>query len=156
MKSILTLLILLSAMLAHAQRVQLAWDASPSPGITHYRIHYGTNGATYTLVTNVGFRLSCAVQLPHPGRWCFAVTAVDAQGLESPFSNQVQWEGKPVAPVLHGESFVRLTPVIECSTNLVNWSTIKGAATWLPATNAMEFFAARRLLIERVQKVSEP
>lgn len=156
MKSILTLLILLSAMLAHAQRVQLAWDASPSPGIIHYRIHYGTNGATYTLVTNVGLRLSCAVPLPHRGRWYFAVTAVDAQGLESPFSNQVQWEAKPTAPVMQGELFVRLTPVIERSTNLVHWKTFEGEATWLPATNAMEFFATRRLLIERVQKVSEP
>lgn len=156
MKPILTIVVLAVALVASGQSVKLAWDASPSPGITHYQIHYGTNGANYTLVTNVGLALSCAVQLPHPGRWCFAVTAVDAQGLESPFSNQVQWEAKPVAPVMQGELFVRLVPVIERSTNLVQWKTFEGEATWLPATNAMEFFATRRLLIERVQKVGEP
>jgi hypothetical protein len=94
--------------------------------------------------------------LPHTGRWFFAAPAVDVNGIESPFSNQIQWEAKPAAPVVHGESFVRLTPVIEHSTNLVNWRSVEGEATWIPATNAMEFFATRRLLIERVQKASEP
>ena len=156
MKPILTILIVGWALVAPAQRVKLAWDASPSPGITHYRIHFGTNGASYSYVTNVGLVRTQTVVLPHSGRWFFAATAVDANGLESPFSNQAQWEAKPVAPVMLGESFVRLTPVIERSTNLVNWRSIDGEATWIPATNAMEFFATRRLLIERVQRVGEP
>lgn len=156
MKQVLTILILLSALIVHAQKVRLAWDASPSPGVVGYRIHFGTNGANYTLVTNVGLVRTQTVVLPHTGRWFFAATAVDSNGLESPFSNQIQWEAKPAAPVVHGESFVRLTPVIERSTNLVNWLSEKGEATWIPATNAMEFFAARRLLIERVQRVNEP
>ena len=156
MKPILTILIVGWALVAPAQRVKLAWDASPSPGITHYRIHFGTNGASYSYVTNVGLVRTQTVVLPHSGRWFFAATAVDANGLESPFSNQAQWEAKPVAPVMLGESFVRLTPVIERSTNLVNWRSIDGEATWIPATNAMEFFATRRLLIEGVQRVGEP
>ena len=156
MKTILTILMLTWALVAPAQRVKLAWDASPSLGITHYRIHYGTNGASYSYVTNVGLVRTQTVVLPHSGRWFFAATAVDANGLESPFSNQTQWEAKPAAPVLLGESFVRLTPVIERSTNLVNWRSVEGEATWIPATNAMEFFATRRLLIERVQRVGEP
>ena len=156
MKPILTILILAWALVAPAQRVKLAWDASPSPGITHYRIHFGTNGANYTLVTNVGLVRTQTVVLPHTGRWSFAATAVDANGLESPFSNQVEWDAKPTAPVVQSETWVRLTPVIERSTNLVNWRSIEGEATWIPATNAMEFFATRRLLIERVQRVGEP
>lgn len=156
MKRALTILILLSATLVHAQSVKLAWAASPSPDVVGYRIHYGTNGANYILVTNVGLVRTQTVALPHTGRWFFAATAVDANGIESPFSNQVQWEAKPVAPVMLGESFVRLTPVIERSTNLVSWRSVEGEATWIPATNAMEFFATRRLLIERVHKVSEP
>ena len=136
--------------------VRIAWDASPSPGITHYRIYFGTNAGNYSFVTNVGLVRTQTVVLPHTGRWFFAATAVDANGMESPFSNQVQWEAKPVAPVVHGESFVRLTPVIERSTNLANWRSVEGEATWIPATNAMEFFASRRLLIERVQRVNEP
>lgn len=156
MKRLLTILILLSATLVHAQKVRLAWDASPSPDVISYRIHFGTNGANYTLVTNVGLVRTQTVVLPHTGRWFFAATAVDANGLESPFSNQVEWDAKPTAPVVQSETWVRLTPVIERSTNLVNWRSIEGEATWIPATNAMEFFATRRLLIERVQRVGEP
>ena len=155
MKQMLTILILLNATLVHAQKVRLAWDASPSPGVVGYRIHFGTNAGNYSFVTNVGLVRTQTVVLPHTGRWFFAATAVDANGMESPLSNQVQWEAKPVAPVVLGESYVRLTPAVERSTNLVNWQRLEGEATWIPATNTMEFFATRQLLIERVQKVSE-
>ncbi len=156
MKRLLTILILLSATLVHAQKVRLAWDASPSPDVVGYRIHFGTNAGNYSFVTNVGLVRTQTVVVPHTGRWFFAATAVDANGMESPFSNQVQWEGKPVAPVVQSETWVRLTPVIERSTNLVSWKYFEGEATWIAATNEMEFFATRRLLIERVQRVNEP
>ena len=156
MKRLVTILILLSATLVHAQKVRLAWDASPSPDVVSYRIHFGTNAGNYSFVTNVGLVRTQTVVVPHTGRWFFAATAVDANGVESDFSNQVQWEAKPVAPVVQSETWVRLTPVIERSTNLVSWQNFEGEATWIAATNTMEFFATRRLLIERVQKVSEP
>ena len=156
MKPILTTLILGWALIAPAQRVKLAWDASPSPGVVGYRIHFGTNAGNYSYVTNVGLVRTQTVVVPDTGRWFFAATAVDANGLESDFSNEVQWEAKPVAPVILGESYARLTPVIERSTNLVSWQNFEGEATWIAATNTMEFFATRQLLIERVQKVSEP
>jgi hypothetical protein len=58
---------------------------------------------------------------------------------------------------LHGETWVRLVPVLQRSTNLVNWVPFAGAATWLPATNAQEFFWSERLTIESVQLVpAEP
>ena len=157
MKTSLTVLILLWAALSSAQpKVTLAWDASPSPEVVGYRIYFGTNAGNYSFATNVGLVLTQRVVLPHTGRWFFAATALDAHGAESPFSNQVEWEAKPVAPVVHDETWVRLTPVIERSTNLVNWASVAGEATWLPATNALEFFATRRLEIERVQRVREP
>ncbi len=156
MKMTTAILILLSATLGHAQKVRLTWEASPSPDVVGYRIHFGTNAGNYSFVTNVGLVRTQTVLLPHTGRWFFAATAVDANGMESPFSNQVQWEAKPAAPVMRGESFVRLTPVIERSTNLVSWQNFEGEATWIAATNAMEFFATRRLLIEQVQRVNQP
>jgi hypothetical protein len=156
MQRVLAILILLSAVLGQAQTVTLAWNASPSPGVVGYRIHFGTNGANYTFVTNVGLTLTQTVVLPHPGRWFFAATAVDHNGIESEFSNGVEWEAKPIAPVVQSESWVRLTPVIERSTNLVEWTTFNGEATWIAATNAMEFFTTRRLLIEHVQRVKQP
>ncbi len=156
MKRWLTILMVLCAAMVHAQQVTLAWDASPSPDVTAYRIYFGTNGGNYPFVTNAGLVRTQTVVLPHTGRWFFAATAVDASGLESDFSNMVAWESKPAAPVVRSETWVRLTPVIERSTNLVNWVSFTGEATWIAATNPMEFFATRRLLIERVQRVSQP
>ena len=156
MKAMLTFLLATLTTLALAQKVTLAWDASPSPDVVGYRIHFGTNAGNYSFVTNVGLVRTQTVVLPHTGRWFFAATAVDANGVESPFSNQVQWEAKPVAPIVQSETWVRLTPVIERSTNLVSWQNFEGDATWIPATNTMEFFATRRLLSEQVQRVNEP
>jgi hypothetical protein len=156
MKWFWTWLVLLSVTVLPAQSVTLAWDASPSPEVTNYRIYFGTNAGHYSFVTNAGLVRTQTVVVPHTGRWFFAATAMDANGLESAFSNEVQWEAKPVAPVVQSETWVRLTPVIERSTNLVTWRSIEGEATWIAATNTMEFFATRRLLIERVQRVNEP
>lgn len=156
MKRWLTMLMVLSVVTARAQTVALAWDASPSPGVVGYRIYFGTNAGQYVLTADVGAALAATVRLPHPGRWFFTATAVDGSGLESNFSNVVEWVAKPTPPVLHGETWVRLTPVLERSTNLVAWTEFAGEATWMQATNVMEFFRLQRLGIERVQRVSEP
>ena len=156
MKLILTTLILLCAALAHAQSVTLSWDPSPSAGVTHYRIYFGSSSRNYSGVTDAGLALQQTVVLPHSGRWFFAATAVDANGGESDFSNEVQWEAKPASPVLHGETLVRLSPVIECSTNLVDWQSVVGEPSWFRATNQMEFFTTRRLLIEHVVLADGP
>lgn len=75
---------------ASPQSVVLTWDASPASAVSYYRIHFGTNGANYSFVTNVGLVLMQTVILPHRDQWFFAVTAVDANGLESPYSDQAQ------------------------------------------------------------------
>ena len=156
MKWFWTILLLAWGCAMNAQNVTLAWDASPSVGVGGYRIYYGLQAGSYLFWTNAGLVLTQTVVLPHPGRWFFAATAVSTNGIESAFSNEVEWEARPSAPVVHGETWVRLTPVIERSTNLVSWQNFEGEATWIAATNAMEFFATRRLLIERVQRVSQP
>ena len=140
----------------HAQSVTLSWDPSPTPNVTHYRIYFGTSSRNYSSVTDAGLALKQTVVLPHSGRWFFAATVVDANGGESDFSNEVVWEAKPSPPTLHGETWVKLSPVIECSTNLVNWHGVVGEPTWFRATNRQEFFATRRLLIERIQVVDQP
>ena len=152
----LTTLILLCATLVHAQSVTLSWDPSPARDVVSYRIYFGTSSRSYTCVTNASLVLKQTVVLPHTGRWFFAATAVDANGCESDFSNEVEWEAKPAPPGLRGETWVRLSPVIECSTNLVDWQSVVGEPTWFRATNQMEFFATRRLLIERVVLADGP
>ena len=156
MKHWLTFLLLLCAVVAPAQSVTLAWDASPSPEVTAYRIYFGTNAGNYSFATNAGLGLTQTVVLPHTGRWFFVATAVDANGLESDFSNMVQWEARPVPPVVSGEPWFRLLPDLWQSTNQVDWVSFKGEATWIAATNATEFFTMRGLLIERVQRVDQP
>jgi hypothetical protein len=135
---------------ADAQRVTLAWDASPSAAVAGYRVYWGTNARAYCCLTNAGLALTQAVVLPHGGRWFFAATAYDTNGLESDFSNEVSWESKPTPPVMAGETWVRLAPVFGRSTNLVAWGVVTGTPSWFPATNRAEFFRVNRLLMERV------
>jgi hypothetical protein len=136
--------------LARSQTVTLAWDASPSAAVAGYRVYWGTNSRAYCCVTNAGLALTQAVALPHRGRWFFAATAYDTNGLESDFSSEVSWEYRPQPPVMAGETWVRLTPVLGLSTNLTSWGSVTGVASWFPATNRMEFFRINRLLMERV------
>ena len=156
MRRLLTIFILLCATALHAQSVTLAWDASPSPSVAGYHVYYGTNSRSYSFATNAGLVRTQVVMLPHTGRWFFAVTATDAIGMESEFSNEVEWEAKPMPPLMQGESWVRLSPVIERSTNQVDWVNTTGAPTFFAATNGAEFFTTRRLVIENVQRVIEP
>jgi len=150
-------LILLSlpflAGLALAQSVILAWDASTSSDVTGYRIYYGTSTGNYMFVTNAGLVLTQTVVLPHSGRWFFAATAYETNHLESPFSTEVQWESRPQPPVLAGGNVVRICPVIERSTNLVDWAAAAGEPTFIAATNTAEFFRTTRLTIEKVKRV---
>ena len=150
MKLFWTILILAWAATAGAQQLTLAWDASASTNVVGYRLYYGTNTRSYQFVTNTGPALTQSVLLPHRGRWFFAATAYDTNGLESDFSNEVSWESKPTAPVMAGKTWVRLTPVFGRSTNLAAWGSVTGEATWFPATNRAEFFRVNRLLMERV------
>ena len=146
----LVAVVLAGAGLANGETVTLAWDASVSTNVAGYRIYYGTNSRAYFCVTNAGLVLTQAVVLPHRGRWFFAATAYDTNGLESDFSSEVSWESKPAPPVMAGKTWVRLTPVFGRSTNLVAWGSVTGEATWFPATNRAEFFRVNRLLMERV------
>ena len=155
MKWVLTWLVLAGALGLRAQSVTLAWNASPSPEVTGYRVYYGTNSRSYSVVTNAGLVLTQSVVLPHLGRWFFAATAYDALGLESEFSNEVEWEAKPGSPLVQGERVVRLSPVIERSTNQVDWSSLTGAPTFLAATNRTEFFRAQRLVVEDARVVRD-
>ena len=150
MRRLWTILLLLWAAAAGAQTVTLAWDPSPSGDVAGYRLYWGTNTGAYEFVTNGGLVLTQSVVLPHGGRWFFAATAIGTNGLESDFSSEVSWESKPVPPVMAGKAWVRLAPVFGQSTNLANWGSVTGEATWFPATNRAEFFRVNGLLMERV------
>lgn len=138
--------------LARGETVTLAWDASASGSVAGYRVYWGTNSRAYCCVTNAGLVLTQAVVLPHSGRWFFAATAYDTNGLESDFSSEVSWESKPAPPVMAGEAWVRVTPIIEWSTNQVDWMSAAGEASFFSATNGVELFRTGELVIEQVQR----
>ena len=122
MKWVWTMVFLAWAVSAGAERLTLAWDASPSVAVAGYRVYWGTNSRAYCCVTNAGLMLTQSVVLPHRGRWFFAATAYDTNGLESDFSSEVSWESKPLPPAMAGKAWVRLAPVFGRSTNLAAWA----------------------------------
>lgn len=83
-------------------KVTLAWNAETDPTVTGYNIYQGVASRTYTNMINAGNATSIAVEMPRGITNYFAVTAYDAAGLESTFSNEVTIDDTnniPVAPV---------------------------------------------------------
>lgn len=76
--------------------VQLAWTPpvlSPTNApVTFYRVYLGTGSGQYTTMTNVGNVTNITLVLPLRGAtYFFAITATDSNGLQSPFSNEVNY-----------------------------------------------------------------
>ena len=72
--------------------VMLAWDASPEPDVTGYRIHYGSEPGLYTSVVDVGTALSGVVHGLVAGRqYYFAACAYNTSGVAGPFSTEVSY-----------------------------------------------------------------
>ncbi len=68
----------------------LAWDANPvEDNVTGYRVYYGTASRDYSGTVDAGLQIAQTVTgLPNAHVY-FAVTAYNAAGLESDFSNEV-------------------------------------------------------------------
>ncbi len=72
-----------------AADVTLAWDASPQPEVTGYNLYYGTAPGQYSNYVVCGNVTICTVTSLAAGTYYFAVTAYDASGGQSGFSNEV-------------------------------------------------------------------
>ena len=136
-----------------AESVTLSWRANTETNLVGYRVYAGTNSRQYQICIPTALVTTQRVDLPVSGRWFFAVSATNRVGRESAYSTEVVLEPRPEAPVIDGRPWVKLTPVIERSTNQTNWASVPAAPTWLLATNVQEFFTTRRLEIERVERV---
>jgi len=74
---------------ADSPGVQLVWNAIQNEGIISYNVYYGTQSGVYTYSQNCGDLNSFLVRGLNPGQvYYFVVTAVDAYGDESPYSNE--------------------------------------------------------------------
>lgn len=84
-----------------APSVQLGWN--PVPSVSVYRLYYGVGSRQYTNMTSVGNVTNSSLTLPARGvAFFFAVTAVDSNGLESQFSNEITYTAPspPAAPAM--------------------------------------------------------
>jgi len=85
---LVALLVCGSALEASAVNVELAWDPSPEPLVTGYRLYYGTSSWNYTNVVDAGNRTNYTVTGLNAGTtYYFAATAYTSAGDESTFSN---------------------------------------------------------------------
>jgi hypothetical protein len=83
------LLFLFTFSQAMAADVSLAWDASISPDITQYNVYIGNTSGVYGTPITIGNQTTYTVTGLTSGTYYFAVTALDADGNESDFSNEV-------------------------------------------------------------------
>jgi hypothetical protein len=80
---------LCSCLPAGAADVSLAWEPSTSPNISGYKLYIGNVPRTYAAPITLGNQTAYTVTGLGTGTWYFAVTAFDANGSESNFSNEV-------------------------------------------------------------------
>lgn len=85
----------------------LAWDASVSPEVVGYFLYTGNASRVYNNTRDVGNVLSVAVtNLAYGTTYWFTVTAYDAYGVESPYSNEVSY-----SPVQKTNRMVQIQPL---------------------------------------------
>jgi hypothetical protein len=80
--------------------VTLAWNASPSDGVTGYRLYYGSDKGTLSETADAGTNLILTIQLTPGPTYYFGVVAHDAGGHESPLSNEVSYKFPPAVNTL--------------------------------------------------------
>ena len=83
-------LLMLSTGSASAAGLTLAWDPSPSTGVTGYVVSWGTGSGVYTSTLDVGNTLTTPVPgLSDGTNYYFAVQAYNASFVTSAYSNEV-------------------------------------------------------------------
>lgn len=105
--------------------VTLAWNPSTGTNVAGYNIYYGVASRVYTNAVPVGNVTNTTVTLPAYGvRYYFAATALDAQGLESVYSDEVSWMAGATVPTNYTVSVT-----VQQSPDMTNWISV----TNLPA-----------------------
>jgi hypothetical protein len=139
----------LSATVQAGQGVAIAsWNPSPSPTVVGYNIYYGAASGTYTNLINAGNTTNATVSgLTAGTTYYFAITAYTSTGIQSSFSSEVSYTAVKPGSVITSNNVVigpsKLLPngqfqltinggvsgqsyVLLASTNLVNWTPIRG------------------------------
>ena len=83
------LVVICSCAGAWAADVPLVWDPSVSTNIAGYKVYVGTTSGTYGAPILIGNQTTYLVPKLSGGTYYFAVTAIDVDGNESDFSNEI-------------------------------------------------------------------
>ncbi len=129
----------LGSTLAHAAdsdptSVSLAWNPSPDTNVVGYRLYYGAVSGQYTNSVLVGSTSATTITgLVNGTTYYFAITAHDAGGLESAFSNEVSYT----------VSFSRLQIAANTGAQMVlNIEGVTGQSYTIEATQDLKTWAA--------------
>lgn len=87
---------LLVGLSGHAADVKFAWDPNIETDLAGYRLYRGEQSRVYTDHVDVGNVTGYTWTVPD-GSWYFAATVYNTAGLESGYSNEVQWSSAPAA-----------------------------------------------------------
>ncbi len=128
--------LILSQLIA-AYTLTVAYDPSPSSDVVSYRIYWGTASGNYTNSAVVGNVLTASISgLKEMRRYYLAATAIDVDGTESVFSNEIQYlrpctlqiatsqNGPSTVLTITTTAYVGLQFTIQGSSNLTSWSTV--------------------------------
>lgn len=117
------------------KNLTLTWNPSPTPGVTGYRVYYGSASGNYTTNFSVGNATNNTfTNLVSGATYFFAITAYDPLGNESSFSNEISAApGLPTVQILPpaaGRAAITVKGVtghtyqILATQNLTFWSVI--------------------------------
>jgi len=131
---------LMSAELAMADGITLAWDPNPEPEVAGYKVYSGSASRTYTGGADVGNWTNCFMSGLEPGKtYYFSATAYSSTGEESDYSAEVVYT-VPVSCIfsLSPASQVYSSCGGSGALNVVTGSacswTVAGGSNWLYVT----------------------
>ncbi len=131
---------------AMAADVSLAWDPSPSENISGYKLYVGNASGNYGTTIRIGNQTTYKVTDLATGTWYFTVTAFNADGNESDFSNEVshtigQANQDTTPPVIRGVGGSSSTR----SSIIISWTTNEGADSQIEYGTTASYGLATRL-----------
>lgn len=138
----------------------LLWDFNPEPEVTGYLVYFGASPRAYTSVIDVGYANFAVIPHQQDAPSFYAVTAYNAEGLESGFSLEVSWSPNTPArlEVVNGQATVFFLGVpgrhyvVESSVDIRIWlpavEIFDVPFQWTdpqPATDPRKFYRVRQI-----------